>query len=383
MIVVLADDITGAAEIAGIAHRFGYQTEVQIGSIQPSDAEVLVIDTNTRSKSETEAAKIIVQLMKELESLEYQLLYKKTDSALRGHIAAEIDTIIKNSNYSKVIFAPANPSLGRTMEQGIYFINGKQLHETDFARDPEFPALTSRISEVIKFKNQAIVPDLLSVESFSEIVEQFSQETLAAGGGDFFAAILDTFNKPKCKPESELIMPEKSIMVLGSLSKYSQQFFTCKLVNGAEYWPVSTVLISGDETNEQVKWIEATKSALDNQNNILLKLDGIMSDLLTPKEVAGRFSVLLMSLINEINHPLHILIEGGSTASSFFSTAGITSFEVVKEHQRGIVSLKSGSHPDKLFTIKPGSYIWPELLVQSLINNLKFKHVTNRCFTKT
>ena len=40
---------------------------------------------------------------------------------------------------------PANPSRGRCIANGRYFIHGTLLSETEFARDPEFPARSSDV----------------------------------------------------------------------------------------------------------------------------------------------------------------------------------------------------------------------------------------------
>ncbi len=370
MIIVIADDITGAAEMAGIAHRFGYQTEVRIGSIQPSNADVQVIDTDTRSKTEAEAVKIIVQLMKELESLEYQLLYKKTDSALRGHIAVEVDTIIENSNYSKVIFAPANPSLGRTIQQGIYFINGKPLHETDFANDPEFPAHRSKVSEVIQFKNPAVIPDLISVESFPQIVSRINIDTLAVGGSDFFEVLLATFRK-NLRPleEKGIRWPEKTLMISGSRSAYSSHFLMDYKAKGLVYQAITLELLQEKSVQKELAWIETVNSNILENRILLLKLEDDASPILSPKEIANRISLLVAEIVSGLPFPVQVLLEGGSTASSIFKALKINSFEVAGEHLRGIVSLKTNEYKNIIFTIKPGSYKWPDSLINTWINS--------------
>ena len=54
--IVIADDITGAAEIAGIAVHYGLQVELltDVGGSAPK-ADVLVVATDTRSLSEADA----------------------------------------------------------------------------------------------------------------------------------------------------------------------------------------------------------------------------------------------------------------------------------------------------------------------------------------
>ena len=52
MLTIIADDITGAAEIAGIAHRYGLHTMLTVykdGMVWPdTDADILVVATEDR-----------------------------------------------------------------------------------------------------------------------------------------------------------------------------------------------------------------------------------------------------------------------------------------------------------------------------------------------
>ena len=63
MIIVIADDITGAAEIAGIAHRYGLRVLLSIDEICQGTGskevyDVMVIATDSRSYSSEQAAEI-------------------------------------------------------------------------------------------------------------------------------------------------------------------------------------------------------------------------------------------------------------------------------------------------------------------------------------
>lgn len=51
MIAVIADDITGAAEMGGIAHRLGLRVKLTVKPEPSPDCDVLVIATDTRSMS--------------------------------------------------------------------------------------------------------------------------------------------------------------------------------------------------------------------------------------------------------------------------------------------------------------------------------------------
>jgi uncharacterized protein YgbK (DUF1537 family) len=86
MFLVIADDLTGAAEMGGVAVRHGLEAEVQIGSILESRAEVVAVDTDSRSCPEEEAAGRI----RALGLPQSGWVFKKVDSVLRGHVMAEL-----------------------------------------------------------------------------------------------------------------------------------------------------------------------------------------------------------------------------------------------------------------------------------------------------
>ena len=104
MIIVIADDMTGAAEIAGVAHRYGLQ--VRLLSLEESACnspcfpddhasgdDVLVYATNTRSGSRDAAVSMMRRIVGRHQG-EHVTFFKKTDSVMRGHIMAEIQTLM-------------------------------------------------------------------------------------------------------------------------------------------------------------------------------------------------------------------------------------------------------------------------------------------------
>ena len=90
MIVVIADDFTGAAELAGLGLRYGLRVEMSTVVNQDTDAELLIIATDTRSVSKDEARQEMEKATCEILKLKPELIFKKVDSVLRGHILAEL-----------------------------------------------------------------------------------------------------------------------------------------------------------------------------------------------------------------------------------------------------------------------------------------------------
>ena len=89
---VIADDITGAAEIAGLGRSYGLSTSL-VTRVPESlaDVQLTVLATDTRSMSVADAVaqtRAICAQLRELVSLADVpiRLFKKVDSFMRGHV---------------------------------------------------------------------------------------------------------------------------------------------------------------------------------------------------------------------------------------------------------------------------------------------------------
>lgn len=197
-IIVIADDITGAAEIAGIAFQHGLPVRLLCCSATSvanyvgnatNAAEVTVLATDTRGMTEQEAVAETRQLTKLITSFFTPplggwgagvILFKKTDSALRGHVVAELEVLLHETSYEHALYLPANPSKGRIIKDGIYYIGDKPIAETDFSFDPEFPAVSSKMAERFPFCEEKNIfwHDVTSEEDIQQAIAQADDRTL-------------------------------------------------------------------------------------------------------------------------------------------------------------------------------------------------------------
>jgi len=136
-VLVLADDLTGALES-------GVLLEGAAVSLHAApEGEAVVIDTETRH-AEPEQARRLVQSW--TEQIQAELIYKKTDSTLRGNIGAELAALPGG----RIHYAPAYPRLGRTVREGRLYVDGVPLEATAFARDPLNPVTESRVARMLE-----------------------------------------------------------------------------------------------------------------------------------------------------------------------------------------------------------------------------------------
>lgn len=131
--LILADDLTGAADAAVAFARRGYDTEVHWGDRSlAGDAAVQALNLDSRAASATDAAarhRDAVQRRHAGPSL-----FKKIDSTLRGHPAAEMAAIAAalraHGRPSWGLLAPANPAMRRTTRRGRVLVDGQPLEDS-------------------------------------------------------------------------------------------------------------------------------------------------------------------------------------------------------------------------------------------------------------
>jgi uncharacterized protein YgbK (DUF1537 family) len=137
--LVLADDATGALECGSLLATLGLAATVTLNPHPRNLPDgVLVVDTNTRHATPLEAHALIESWAA------HAPLYKKTDSTLRGNIAAELLALP-----APVLYLPAYPAVGRTVHNGILSIHGTPVHLTEFAADPRQPVTSSNLRDLL------------------------------------------------------------------------------------------------------------------------------------------------------------------------------------------------------------------------------------------
>ena len=137
MILVIADDLSGAAELAGIAAVHGLRSEVHTRLDLKSRADLIAINTESRSLEPEQASERVFRIFEKARALNPEWVFKKTDSALRGNIASELQALAAATSKQRILFIPANPSKHRVIVDGEYQIEGLPITESVFATDPE------------------------------------------------------------------------------------------------------------------------------------------------------------------------------------------------------------------------------------------------------
>ena len=151
--LILADDLTGAADCATALGGRGLAAVVTWGDIENvrSQEPILAYDTASRGLSADAAAARHREVLAS-QPVSGRFFFKKIDSTLRGQPAAEIaaalDCLRSRSGSAFGVLSAAFPAAGRTTRDGRVLVNGNALEETDlWRRDHTYP--TADIVDVL------------------------------------------------------------------------------------------------------------------------------------------------------------------------------------------------------------------------------------------
>jgi uncharacterized protein YgbK (DUF1537 family) len=148
-ILAIADDMTGALEVGAKLCALGsLVTTLPEPAFAPRQ-NVIVMDTETRHFPPERAGAAIDRITQTACSLQVDIVYKKTDSTLRGNIGAEIQAVARAYPEKAIVFIPGYPQLGRTVRRGHLHIDGQLVHRTAFSRDALNPVETSYVPDVL------------------------------------------------------------------------------------------------------------------------------------------------------------------------------------------------------------------------------------------
>lgn len=151
-LLIIADDFTGALDTGVQFAAYGARTRVVVGTevdFSAAQAEVLVVDTETRHLTAQQAYDAVAQLTSQAEQAGVAYIYKKTDSALRGNIGAELTALLQTGRQKQLPFLPAFPQMGRITRNGVHIVDGVPVTESPFGADPFEPVRHAVITELI------------------------------------------------------------------------------------------------------------------------------------------------------------------------------------------------------------------------------------------
>jgi uncharacterized protein YgbK (DUF1537 family) len=380
MIGVIADDLTGAAELGAIGLRHGLRAEIVRSGKPSGTADLVCVDTDSRACEPAEAAQRAAAAAKLLRAAGAKWIYKKVDSALRGQVTSEVEAVMQQLRLERALLLPANPSLGRTIKAGHYFLRGRPLHKTEFANDPHFPRRSSHVLRLVKVPEKfsmrlangdrlltdgtIVIGDAETSADVQGWTASCDSQMLPAGGSEFFNALLNAEapvleHGPATLPE---LSTAKEFFVVGTSTQAARKFVAAARLRKTPVFSLPQELAWGAEfTPPAVEAVtQRVVAALALQPRVILNV-GLPQ--VRDAEVARRLSENVVRVAERVLRQLRVarvFAEGGATAAELVRRMGWARLEVLRELAPGVATLAVEGETNFLLTIKPGTYAWPE-----------------------
>ncbi len=157
---VIADDFTGATDIAGFMVQNGWRVvqllnEPNENTVVPQDVDAIVISLKSRSCSADEACQASMNachwLKQQAQCQQIFFKYCSTfDSTEKDNIGPVTDALMKYLKTDLALVCPALPVNGRTVVHGHLFVNGQLLNESGMQHHPVTPMTDANLLRVME-----------------------------------------------------------------------------------------------------------------------------------------------------------------------------------------------------------------------------------------
>jgi D-threonate/D-erythronate kinase len=389
--VVIADDLTGAADTGVGFTRAGFSAAIVFSPGAQLDGDVLVFSSESRHASASEARRLTRSLLPAARDAAY--VYKKVDSTLRGNPGPELAEMVSGLGVEKVLVAPAFPAQGRTTVSGFQRVHGELLESTPFGREGASSDLCQTFSacglpvrqvslEILR-SGAAVLQDLFAAPGPALLVGDAQTDAdlqalvaaalqagirLFCGSAGLAAVLAGHFPKNNTSGGAQPF-PKRAgpiLVVAGSRNPV-----TAGQVDTARVAGLPVLALDPDfeaSPHPDAAWLaDAVGAHLSRGQDVVLALAGSQDSCLGPAAVAqrlGRWAGFFASA-----HTLGgLVLTGGDIARASLSALDAGGIRLYGEVQPGIPlgTVVAGAQPGLPVITKAGGFGTPDALVQAI-----------------
>ncbi len=392
-VLVLADDLSGAAETASVLMSRTLRTELVLAPPAddlPADADVLVVDLDDREQTPAAAASRARTVLSAVTTTEpAPRVLAKLDSLLRGNVAARLDVLHARSG---VVLAPALPALHRVVRDGILSIDGAPLSQTrawaaQGVPAPDTVAVACAPLRTVALNLQAVRSDHLSMaiadalraglvpicdgetdadlEAVVAAVAALSPDlpdVALAGSAGLAAALGRTWSAAPGAPPPPRPDSRGPLLVVGTAEEIVAQQ-VARLVDAGVYemrLPTAALLAPASDSGAVEQLATAVAAG-----PVVVRPDPAAP--LVPadsRRLSAGLSDLVARALARIGAPVDMALTGGETARRVLDALGVTRLTPLGQVHHGAVLCRM---PDGASVVtRPGSFGGPDSLLSML-----------------
>ena len=363
--LILADDLTGAADSAVAFARHGMSASVAWGDHPPGDT-VLALDADSRRLA-PDAAATRHRALLQAHHHEGAALFKKIDSTLRGQPAAELAATVQHLRArgcgALAIVAAAFPATGRTTLGGRIHMNGQPLERSPlWGRDHGYPdadllavlrsvglrarsarldtvraGLAKAVDDALAAGADALVCDALTAADLRRVAEATlprAADLFWTGSGGLAGALASSVSGPAAP------VPVKVsggiLFVVGSVAEASRAAAALLAAEGAVHVERIPPAVLHDGPGAPA-WQGAARriaQALAAGTDVLVEtLAAPDADLRHGAALARSLAALLRPAAPGLGA---LFVTGGETALALLDAMGVSSIQMIEDIEPGV-----------------------------------------------
>ena len=410
----IADDFTGATDLASMLARSGVNVSLRIGvplSTPENTAEIEVIALKTRSISASKAIEeslSALKWLKEAGAKKYFFKYCSTfDSTAEGNIGPVSEALMNELKVDQTIYCPAFPENGRSIYMGNLFVGQKLLSESSMKDHPLTPMndsnlmrlLSAQVSRRVGLADHIVVNSgvnslkekLISLKEndvphvIVDAVADTDLDTIASAcqdmdfitGGSALAMPLAEFYKAsgKISANDNSFMNKKlntgSIILSGSCSEMTIIQVKNFIQRGAAAFQLDPIDLAENGIKKVLDWL----SSQDFTKNIIIYAT---SDPYTVKKVQAELGVDMAGKIVEQGLSecaiaarelgvKNFIIAGGETSGAITKALNVRQLDIGIEIAPGVPWTFSGKRNNQIaLSLKSGNFGSEEFFTEAL-----------------
>ena len=285
----LADDFTGGSDAASFLKKGGMET-ILINGIPrdefeiPEGVDAVVVALKSRPEKTSKAVADSVKAVKWLLSYGAQYIYIKYcstfDSTPLGNIGPICDAVLDLMGEKYTVLCPSLPANGRTVKDGVLYVDDVPLAESPMKNHPLTPMWDSYIPELMRRQSRYackvirkedyerdsfapmrqatrekryLIPDYVTDLDGEMIVRRFRGTHLYTGGSGLLEHLAGE-NRKSHIPEKRTFSKKKSLIVVGSCSVMTQKQVRNYLTDGGKGLEIRPEAIRSGEQSLQTIW---------------------------------------------------------------------------------------------------------------------------------
>ena len=396
----IADDFTGGSDAASFLRKAGLRTILlngnrdweKIDALQP---QAVVIALKSRSVSPELAVSQSLEAAKGLLKCGAAHLYFKYcstfDSTPQGNIGPVTDALLGLTESRYTLLCPSLPVNGRTVKDGVLYVNGVPLAESPLRNHPINPMTESNISVLMGKQSRypcfvlpedqlgdtavlnrcsgsdrfTVVPSYVSDEDGVRIAKNFGHLKLLTGGSGLLEHLGRLYGAgsesvpAEGLPEIAETSPLPRLLLAGSCSAMTQRQVAAYLA-----WGGTSVRIEPDELLSGRQTEQSLRKAIRAARGDLLLYSTAAPEQVRAYQRAGseQVSAMLEALMGRLavygrgRGYRRIVVAGGETSGAVIQALDTMAFRIEEDAAPGVPELRPVNQPNLRLVLKSGNF---------------------------